>query len=247
MKRFLFFSIMLIFVLSSVAPMTANAYVYGDPGKEELAEAYKELEKYVENDDWDNTRAVYDSYQKEFDLYFTKTKEPIEQAFENEDKQLLLKSYQAALRLNIERRLYFAEEQFADYGQAKLLLAKARGTFNVLEPLVMERSNQKLVDDIYLAFDEALASLGNPGLFGIGNKESDLDTFKKNTKFILTGIQPLFPLPGEEDQDEEHLTEENLGFLDSFNDEGNRSFWMLFSGALLAIFIGILLINRKKK
>lgn len=236
-------TILLVFTFSQ----SAFAYSYGNPGEEQLAEAYKELETYLEQDDWKNARLIIDTYQKDLDLYFTNVIPPIEKSFETKDKQLLLTSYQAVLRLNIERRLYFAEEQFDDYGQAKLLLAKARGTFNVLAPIVTETAGQEVVDKVYEAFDTALEALGNPGLFGIGSQTSDKQLFLDQVSLINSTIQPLFPIPSEVDEGDAHLTEENLDFLDNAKEFGSSSFWLWFSVALFVILSILMITKRKKK
>lgn len=244
MKTKKIFSVLIMIFIIGSFQSNVSAYSYGDPGKEQFAEAYRELETYVEQDDWENARNVYESYSKEFDLYFKKTVPHIEEAFESKDKDLLLKSYQAALRLNVERRLHFAEDQFDDYGQAKLLLAKARGTFNVLEAAALEKTNQETVDEIYASFDKALESLGNPGLFGIGNQENDPEQFEKEVESILTTLTDIFPMP-EDTDDKSHLTEENLDLNDDLG-EGNSTFWLWFTVILAAIFILIVIINKRK-
>ncbi|WP_205685171.1 hypothetical protein, partial [Peribacillus acanthi] len=217
------------------------------PGEEKLAEAYKELHKYLSADDWTNARKVYDTYQKEFDLYFKKAKVDIEKGFEKKDSELVLRSYQAALRLNVERRLHFAQEQFEDYGQAKLLLAKARGTFTVLDPILAENKDQESVDAIYKAFDDALKALGNPGLFGIGSKNNDKDAFDNNVAFINSELAPAFPIVSEVEKDKSHLTEENLNFLNQGDEEGNSSFWLWFSIILIVGFLLIIASNKLRK
>ncbi|WP_335872948.1 hypothetical protein [Bacillus sp. 2205SS5-2] len=248
MKKLLFFSLSVILILNYIGMSTrAFAYSYGDPGEEQMAEAYKELEAHLNQGDWQSAKEVYSSYQKEFELYFTKTQPDIEIAFETQNEELLLRSWQAALRLNIERRLHFADDQFQDYGQAKLLLAKARGTFNVLEPLALEKVSQQKVNDIYAAFDEALTSLGNPGLFGIGSKENDQETFVNKIEFIETELRPLFPIVAELNEDESHLTEENLelGFA---NDEiGTSAFWLWLSLGLVLLLVILILLNKRKR
>ncbi|MGG1632388.1 hypothetical protein [Rossellomorea sp. NRS-1567] len=246
MKKSLFFSLALIFILNYIfIPSQASAYSYGDPGEEKIAEAYKELENSLKNDDWDNAKKIYDSYEKDFELYFSKVQPDINKAFEEKDKDLLLESWRAALMLNIERRLHFAQDQFDDYGQAKLLLAKARGTFNVLEPFVVEEKSQEEADKIYASFDTALNSLGNPGLFGIGSKDNDPDAFDNEVESIIKELRPLFPIPSEK-ADESHLNEENLGFLDGMGEGGSSSFWLYFSLALILILIVLITINRRK-
>ncbi|MBM7701283.1 hypothetical protein [Metabacillus iocasae] len=245
-KQILFFCSILILILNTTFVQQASAYSYGDPGEEQMAEAYKEMDKHLQADDWDRARSVYDTYEKDFDLYFKATQPLIETAFEEKDKELLLESYQYAMLLNVERRLHFAEDQFEDYGQAKLLLAKARGTFNVMEPLLVERADQETSDNVYKAFDDALKALGNPGLFGIGSKGTDEDVFKEKTSFIITTLKEHFKLPSDEKEDESHLTEENLGFLNGMDEEGNSTFWLLFSIGLFIALIIIIVLNKLK-
>ncbi|WLR50148.1 hypothetical protein LC040_12770 [Bacillus tianshenii] len=243
-KLLLPFLMTMILIFTGVSQV--YAYSYGDPGEEQLAEAYKELKTHLENDDWESARKVYDTYKKEFDLYFTKTVPLIEEGFEKKDKELILESYQAAMRLNIERRLHFAVEQFDDYGQAKLLLAKARGTFNVLAPYVKEEKDEAYVNDIYASFDTSLESLGNPGLFGIGNQESDKETFEKEIESIIDRVAPIFPVPETKEDGESHLTEENLNL---FGDENGESspFWLWFSLGLFGILVILIIMNKRKK
>lgn len=240
------FSVLLIMIfIISATRSQVSAYSYGDPGKEQFAEAYREVQTYVAKDDWESVKKVYESYNKEFTLYFKKTMPYIEQAIEEKNVDLLHTSYQAALRLNIERRLHFAQDQFEDYGQAKLLLAKARGTYDVLDPFLVEAEGQKTSDAIYASFDAGLQSLGNPGLFGIGNEASDPDRFKSETEKIMKQLEKSFPLP-EQTDDKSHLTEENLDLLQK-DQEGDNSFWMWFTIGLAAIFVALVLFRRRKQ
>ncbi|OEH91900.1 hypothetical protein [Bacillus solimangrovi] len=245
MKKIIYYLIMTM-ILTLTGVSQAFAYSYGDPGEEQIAEAYIELKNHLENDNWDGAKQVYDTYEKEFDLYFTKTVPLIAEGFEQKDKELILDSYKAALRLNVERRLHFADEQFEDYGQAKLLLAKARGTFNILAPYVQDQEGDEYVQNVYASFDLALQSLGNPGLFGIGNQENDYDTFQQETENIIKKVEPFFAIPKNEEEGKSHLTEENLDFLED-KEIGSSSFWLWFSVALFAILVFIVFVNKSKK
>ncbi|KUP06887.1 hypothetical protein Q73_10540 [Bacillus coahuilensis m2-6] len=228
-----------------VSPMSVSAYSYGDPSEEAIAEAYKELDAHVEQGNWENVKEIYEAHKKDFNLYFTNVQSDLEAGIESENGDVVLRSWQAALRLNIERRLHFAEEQFDDYGQAKLLLAKARGTYSVLEPLVVEQKDQQTSDNIYQAFDEALTALGNPGLFGIGSQENDPVVFQTNIEFILNEITPMFPIVSEVNDD--HLTEENLDILSNWNEAGGSSFWLWLSVGLIAFLLIMILLNKRKQ
>lgn len=243
MKRFLTVSLLFLMISILVMPGSALAYSYGHPGEEELAEGYKEFEKYVNQDDWENAMLVPESFKNEFDLYFQDAYEVMQVAFEEQDKQLALSAYQSALRQNIERRLKFANEQFDDYGQAKLLLAKARGTFKVLEPIVAEKQGQQFVDDIYQAYDENLTALGNPGLFGVGKVESDRDTFVKETTYIVDQLRPIFPVPMME-EGSGHLVEEEEPSLAM---DTNEDIWLWLTIIFATILIVLLVLRKLKK
>ncbi|UII55105.1 hypothetical protein LS684_15790 [Cytobacillus spongiae] len=246
MKKLILILTAITFILN-LLPINTFAYSYGDPGEEAMAEAYKELTNYLNDGDWESANKIYETYQKDFDLYFTKVKPDIERGLKDQNKELVLQSYEAALRLNIERRLHFAEDSFDDYGQAKLLLAKARGTFTVLEPLMVEKKDQGAVDQIYLAFDNALVALGNPGLFGIGSQENDPEKFTEDVNYIINELQPLFPLPSEIDDEESHLTEENLEIGFGSDEIGSSTFWLWFTIGLVALLALLIVINKLKK
>ncbi|WP_243386119.1 hypothetical protein [Bacillus kexueae] len=248
MKRYKTLLLLFILILSFnyIYVPSVGAYSYGDPGKEDFAEAYKEIDAYASQGDWELAEAVFETYEKEFDLYFKKPKELIDEAFETKDLDLLLGSYQAALALNIERRLHFAEDSFEEYGQAKLLLAKARGTYDILHPLAVEKLGQDQTEEIYKAFDDALTALGNPGLFGIGNKEQDPETFKTAIELIISLTAESFPLPNDKEADESHLTEENLGIDTTLSDE-SHPFWLWFTIALATIFVVLVIVQQRRK
>lgn len=227
------------FLFLLTAPLSASAYSYGDPGKEAFAEAYKQFEEQLDQKDYKLARETIDAYDKEFTLYFPEAKEKIDAALADQDTDAAKQAYRVALRQNIERRLHFAQEQFDDFGQAKLLLAKARGTYDVLAPYVKESEDAKTSDSLYTAFDESLAALGNPGLFGVGKKASDREAFDQNIKQIEDTITPLFVLPGEEKTGV--FDEEDSIFGQSF---GTDDIWKTVAISLVIILIVIVIIGQ---
>lgn len=246
MKKIIIYTINLILLLTFLLPNHAFAYSYGDPGEEKIAEGYKQLKEYVNNDQWDKAEGLIANFEEDFKLYFSQAHPYITQALENKDKELLLRSYRVALRLNIERRLHFAQKQFEEYGQAKLLLAKARGTFNVLEPYLEEEKGEETVQKVYGAFDTALESLGNPGLFGIGNKDSDEELFKKQVTYINETMKDVFQLPESKEGDSPELSEENLDFFDNLDGESSP-IWKWISLGLVGLFILLIVFQRMRK
>jgi len=233
---------LIAFLFLLTAPLSASAYSYGDPGKEAFAEAYKQFEEQLDQKDYKLARETIDAYDKEFTLYFPEAKEKIDAALADQDAAAAKQAYRVALRQNIERRLHFAQEQFDDFGQAKLLLAKARGTYDVLAPYVKESEGAKTSDSLYTAFDESLAALGNPGLFGVGKKASDRTAFDQNIKQIEDTITPLFVLPGEEKTGV--FDEEDSIFGQSF---GTDDIWKTVAISLVIILIVIVIIGQRKK
>ncbi len=187
--------LLLALFLALLLPASAFAYSYGDPNKEDLAESFKEIAAKLEQtpEDWNGAHQAFLSRKNEIALEFgQQTAQTLEANFSQQNKDLVLHNYKALLVKNIDRRLTNAEQQFDDYAKAKLLLAKGRGTLNVLAPHISDSASKTA----FAAFDKALAALGNPGLFGVGTVPSDKNEFLKQTKLIRSTLQPLFPWKG---------------------------------------------------
>ncbi|MFC7371305.1 hypothetical protein ACFQPF_06435 [Fictibacillus iocasae] len=223
---------------------TASAYSYGDPGEEALAEAYKEIDSYTKNNRWAEAKTVYEGFEKEFDLYFKEVKPSIEQGFKEKDRELVLESYQAALRLNVERRLQFADKEFDNYGRAKLLLAKANGTFKVLSSTLESDKDKKTAKKIERSLQNSLKALGNPGLFGIGESNSDKEAFDKEVAYITGELKPLFPVPGE---DKNKQFQEEHGFFHFTDSNSGDKVWLLISVSLVLILVILIILGKVKK
>lgn len=174
-------------------PQHVGAYTYGDPNLETIAEAMKELIAKLNANppDWEGTESVYQVHRPEIASHFdANVTETLDASLAAKEKDLFLSNYKAVLALNLERRFEYSYAAVNDYAQAKLLLAKAKGTYNVLQPYVSADVDAKVVP----AFDEALEALGNPGLFGVGEKPVQPEVFKEKTDYILSAMKPLFPL-----------------------------------------------------
>ncbi|ALF11732.1 hypothetical protein [Parageobacillus thermoglucosidasius] len=196
MRRFfLFFSLALIFILNST-PISVFAYSYGDPNEEKVAEAYKQMaEKLNEQPpNFAEARAIFETVKEEIDMHMGKEpSQAVLSALDKKDKEAVLKNMEKILVLNIARRLENVEKNFAQYDTSKRLLAKAFATYEALSPMVQGKDaalDKQLKDE----FNKALQSLGNPGLFGVGEKETDIEQFKKSKETILTSLQKQFGL-----------------------------------------------------
>ncbi|MED0686279.1 hypothetical protein [Anoxybacillus ayderensis] len=209
MKKFLFFCLSMILIFTS-APMSSFAYSYGDPNEEAVAEAYKEMVAKAQEKKFDEVKAIYETVQKEIDMHMGP--EPsaiILEAIENKDEDTIVSAMQKVLVLNVARRLENVEKNFDNYDTSKRLLAKAFATYKALSPIV-QQNDAELDEKLKQQFDVALQSLGNPGLFGVGKKESNINQFKESKQTILKALQDQFEL---ENIETGHFTEEDLDRL----------------------------------
>ncbi|TLS51380.1 hypothetical protein FE782_14805 [Paenibacillus antri] len=187
-------SMLLAVALLLLVPQQVGAYSYGDPNQEVIAEAMKEMIAKLPSGapDWTAVGDIYKVHRPEIESHFgASVATTLDADIQAEDKERFLSNYKALLVLNLARRFEYANKDVKDYSAAKLLLAKAKGTYDVLQPYVADDATDAAVRT---AFDEALAALGNPGLFGVGEQPVDPETFKARTDLILSKLKPLFKL-----------------------------------------------------
>ncbi|WP_079509969.1 hypothetical protein [Mesobacillus jeotgali] len=197
MKKTIFFCFSLIFILSSSIPMTASAYSYGDPNEEKVAEVYKEMQLKLDEDppNFSAATSLFETVKEEVDMHMgPEPGEVIMESLNDKDKEATIDNMEKLLVLNIARRLESIEKSFEEYDTSKKLLAKGFATYQALSPNV-EAKDPELDKQIKADFDTALEALGNPGLFGVGKKPSDIETFKTTKDEILKALQKQFNLP----------------------------------------------------
>ncbi|MEW5320878.1 hypothetical protein V2J23_01670 [Geobacillus thermoleovorans] len=196
MKSFRFFFYIAMIVILNFIPLKAFAYSYGDPNKEAVAEAYKQMKEKLNEQppNFDSAKQIFETVKKEIDMHMgTEPSEAVLSALESKDRQAVIKDMEKILVLNIARRLDNIEANFDQYDTSKRLLAKAFATYEALSP-VIQGKDPALDKQLRTEFDKALQSLGNPGLFGVGEKKSDINVFKKSKETILTTLQKQFGL-----------------------------------------------------
>ncbi|MFD2672108.1 hypothetical protein [Marinicrinis sediminis] len=186
--------ILVMFLIASlIAAPSAWAYSYGDPNKETIAEAYVDMSAKLKQNppNWKSVKDIYLVHKGELELEFGSQKtKALEQNIQDQDAKAFEANYQSILVSNIERRFKSIRSTGDDYAKQKLLLAKALGTFDVLEPYV---GSSKVTSSVRTAFDEALEALGNPGLFGVGKVEKDEQKLNESMDLISSKLKPLFP------------------------------------------------------
>lgn len=175
-------------------PIQAFAYSYGDPTEEPVAETLKLITARLGSSpaDWNGAYEAYKVRKSEISSHFGESiTVTLDHNFEKKQKETLIENYKYVLYLNLDRRFTYALKDINDYGKAKILLGKAKGTFDVLRPYV-EANIPNKVASIDTAFNKALDALGNPGLFGMGKKPVKPEQLKEQANYILTTLKPLF-------------------------------------------------------
>ncbi len=191
MKRWLQYGLAVAIAVLFLAPSQALAYSYGDANTEDIAETFKLVEASLnaESPNWKAAEEAYKVRRTEIKSHFGNTVAvTLDNNFQEKDAKLAVANFKAVLVMNLDRRFSYAIKDLDDYAAAKLLLAKAKATFDTLEPYVSFDSGE-----INQAFEVALEALGNPGLFGVGKKEVDPDLFKEKVNFIYSKVKPAFP------------------------------------------------------
>jgi hypothetical protein len=196
MKKFLLSCLLLMLALTHSFPLSAKAYTYGDPNEEALAEAYKKMLIELDKNppDYATAEKHFNTVKEEVDMHMgPEPSEVILQNLEKKDKEQAISNLDQLLVLNIARRLENVDKNFSEYETSKRLLAKGFATYEALSPKV-EARNPEVDKEIKSEFDKALNSLGNPGLFGVGQKEADQKAFDASKDQIFSLLQKEFDL-----------------------------------------------------
>jgi hypothetical protein len=188
--------ICLLFMIATLlVPVNVLAYSYGDPTKEDVAETFNLIKIKLSSSppDWSAAYEAYKVRRAEISSHFAESVAvTLDHNFEIKEKDLVIENYRYVLYLNLERRFDYAEKDINDYGKVKILLGKAKGTYDVLKPYIESKSSGEIISNLETAFEVALESIGNPGLFGMGKKPVNPEEFKKQATYILTTLKPLF-------------------------------------------------------
>ncbi|ARI77953.1 hypothetical protein [Halobacillus mangrovi] len=252
MKKFSLFLAMMLFITFSIQTNVA-AYSYGDPSEEKIAEVYKDMVVKLNQTppNFEEAEALYNTVKEEVDMHMGEdVSEVILDSIENKDKEATIENMQKLLALNISRRLEAIEKNFDDYDTSKKLLAKGNATYEALSPAVADE-NSELDGKIKDEFDQALEALGNPGLFGVGEKESDKEQFVSSKDFILEELKQPFDI---EEYSAGHFTESategengSQSAVDKYTDFSELKNWLpLLVIGIVIIGVVIYFIRRKK-
>lgn len=191
MKRWLLAGLTFVLAALLILPTSALAYSYGDANTEDVAETFKLIQTSIGDgaNDWGAAEGAYKERRAEIVAHFGEAVgTTLDANFQAKDNKLVIANFKAVLVMNLDRRFTYAQQGIDDYAGATLLLAKAKATYETLQPYMGSGTAE-----IGKAFVTALDALGNPGLFGFGKKPVQPDIFKEKVDFIYSKVKPLFP------------------------------------------------------
>ncbi len=238
----------LLLLLTIMIPVEAMAYSYGDPSEEPIAIAYEEMVSYLDNENYNKAEELFGTVKEEIQLHMgNEVVNNVEEAFDEKDKEAIIDHMQTILVLNISRRLGAIEEKFDEVDKNKILIAKANATYKVLSPAV-QNENPELDTQLKDEFENALNALGNPGLFGVGEKEANPEGFKTSKENILNELKQFFDL---ESVDVGHYAadgseEDSASNTQTWTDYAQLKNWLPIL-ILAVIIIGVVIYVRRKR
>lgn len=176
-KRLNLISALTCLILLLTYSQQSFAYSYAAAGKEPVIEGRELLLKALSNNDYVSAQAAFDSMKNEF-IYFNtdhglNVDEQMQTAINEKNKDKILAVMNLTMKAEVMRRLEGAEENINDYQIAKVLVVKSK-LFIDLMASDLTPDNRKRAD---LAIRGALSAIGNPGVFGVGQKPADKAKF----------------------------------------------------------------------
>ncbi|PFA61861.1 hypothetical protein CN378_22005 [Bacillus sp. AFS015802] len=249
MKKTFITSVLVFVFINMMLSSQASAYSYGDPSEEKIAEAYKEIMIKLDEDppNYSESKKIYETVREEVDQHMgEEPSKVILENLENKEKEQAIENLDELLVLNIARRLEGIDKNFSEYDTSKRLLAKGFATYKTLSPKV-EGKNPELDQKIRTEFDQALESLGNPGLFGVGTKESDQDAFKQSKTFIMDSLQKEFNIKSLEVGHFAESATEEASQKQEWTDISNLKNWVPIVVIVVVLAAAIVYAVRKRR
>ncbi len=250
-KRILSSALIMTLICILAVPDLASAYSYGDPTEEKVAEAYSEMSAKLNESppNFAEANKIFASVKDEIQLHMgDDAVQAVQKELDNEDKEAVITNMQQVLVLNISRRLENAETDFEEYDTTRKLVGKADATYKTLSPVV-KQTNPELDEKIKNEFEVLLDSLGNPGLFGVGEKDSDEEKYAESKKVILDGLKNHFDMKsveighfGESATEDESAGSEKTDWTDL----GQLSNWLPIV-ILIVVIAGVVIYTTRKR
>ncbi|WP_244886231.1 hypothetical protein [Aliivibrio logei] len=178
-----------VLFLSLLFSVSSYAYSYAAAGKEPVIEGREAILQALTIPDYAAVSASVAGLNDEF-IYLKNEHQvdlltPMLEAIDNKDAEKIETLMDSAVVEEIIRRLDGAEKNLDDYQVAKVLVVKSKLFLDLLAPKMNGSQRQEATQ----AIQGALASIGNPGVFGVGKAPADPAEFSKQKALLLNAIR----------------------------------------------------------
>jgi len=170
-------------LLALLTPLYLLACPFDEANIEVTIIAHMKINEALKEDDFNKAKEAIQSNEELYRYFGTLKKEPIYQpllaASAQKATQKIDQILAHVLYLEIEELLGKVETSFSDYQKSRLLIIKAK---KHLLTLTKDKKAMKHMKKI-------LASIGNPGLMGVGYKKANKESFLEHQKALLAYIK----------------------------------------------------------
>ncbi len=170
---------------------SANAYSYAAAGKEPLIEGRELILSAVADADYTAVESAVNGLKEEFDYLLSDhgvdLYTPMSVAIKSKNGAVIESIIDQAIVEEIIRRLDGAEQNLNDYQVAKVLVVKSKLFLDLIMPK-LDDENRKAANQ---AVQGVLVSIGNPGVFGVGQAPADAAMFTEQRSVLLDAIKGL--------------------------------------------------------
>jgi len=170
-------------LLILLAPLYMMACPFDEANIEVTIIAHIKISDAINEGNFAKATTAIKSNQKLYE-YFEGLKgdklyQPLLNASKAKDKVKIKKLLDRSLVLEVEELLDKVEQNFSQYQKSRLLIIKAK---KHLARLTQDKKAMSYMKQI-------LKSIGNPGLMGVGKKDSDKAMFQSHKKALMVYIQ----------------------------------------------------------
>jgi len=172
-----------------VFSVQVSAYSYSAMGDEPVIDGRESMLLAIEKKDVPTMLSALEVFHEELDFLQSKTTGNLSDQFKSAIKKQNYAQLKSLLDLTIylmiESRLNKAFKDLDNYQVAKVLVMKSKLYLDILFP-ALERSKKM---DALNAMSAILKAVGNPGVFGVGQKSANPEVFKLQQEILFSAIQ----------------------------------------------------------
>jgi len=179
---------LLIGLFSLILSFQSSAYSYSAMGNEPVIEGREAMLIAIGDKNFSEVRVALTTFQDEL-KYFEKNHDDLLEKFqiaiEQKNGSQIENLLDRTIYAVIERRLTKAYEELSSYQVAKVLVMKSKLYLDILSPQLSELDKKNALE----AMSAILKSIGNPGVFGVGQTLADPEIFKKNKTVLFAALK----------------------------------------------------------